>query len=171
MAEKKASLIPGVSLILIGLWFFLHQYFFFSSHWMRIYPFLLLFFALFLILETFRRNHSNSLFWGVVFFIIGLFFFLRNFGIIDYYYADEYWPVFLLAFGFGFLVLFLFNPKDWGVIIPASIFLFLGIGFSSRTFLGMFWGWDSFIEKYWPAVLIVIGLGILFQGFQNKKNK
>lgn len=170
MADKKGSLIPGMVLIFIGLWFLTRQFFFFAS-WMRLYPLILLLFAFFLILETFRRHHTGGLFWGIVFFIIGLFFFLRNFGIIGYFYADEYWPIFLLAFGCGFLALFLFNPKDWGLIIPASIFLFLGIGFSSQTFLNVFWGWDSFLEKYWPVALIVIGLSILFQGFQNKKDE
>jgi hypothetical protein len=130
-----------------------------------------LFFALFLIIETFRRHHPNSLFWGVIIFIVGLFFFFRNFGIIDYFYADEYWPIFLLAVGCGFLALFLFNPKDWGLIIPASIFLFLGVGFSSRTFLGVFWGWERFIEKYWPVILVVIGLSVLVHGFHKNDHK
>jgi len=171
MADKKGSLIPGVLLILIGLWFLARRFIFFTSHWMQIYPLMLLFFAGFLIIETFRGHRSGALFWGITFFFIGLFFLFRNYGIIRYYYADEYWPIFLLALGCGFLALFILNPKEWGLVIPASVFIFLGIGFSLQTFNRLFWGWENFIDRYWPVILIIIGLGVLIDGFQKRNSK
>jgi hypothetical protein len=165
MVENKRSLIPGILFIVIGLWLFARRFFFFTPYWICIYPIILIFFAILLFIETSRRHHSGSLFWGVVLLSVGGFFFLRNFGIIPYFYADEYWPIFLLCLGMGFIALYILNPRDWGIIIPAGLFLFFGIGFSLHTFHAYFWGWERFIENYWPMILIVIGLGVLIRGF------
>lgn len=171
MVEKKGSLIPGILFIVIGLWLFARRFFFFTPYWIRIYPIILIFFAVLLFIETSRRNHSGSLFWGVVLLSVGGFFFLRNFAIIPYFYADEYWPIFLLSLGMGFIALFVLNPRDWGIIIPAGLFLFFGIGFSLHTFHTYFWGWERFIENYWPMILILIGLGVLIRGFLPPQKK
>ena len=164
MAERQKSLVPGVLLIIIGLWLLAHRFFYFNLHWFRVYPVVLILFAALLFVETFRRHHSGALFWGVVVFVVGVFFALRNFEIIPYYYADEYWPVFMMAMGLGFLALFVFRPGDWGVLIPAGIFLFFGTAFALRTFGLWFWGWGRFLENYWPVVLIFIGVGVLASG-------
>jgi len=171
MVEKKGSLVPGILLIVIGLWFFARRFLYFTPHWIRIYPVLFILFGIFLFFETFRRQHSGALFWGVVFLFLGGFFSLRNFGIIPYFYADEYWPIFLLAVGVGFVGLFAFRPRDWGVLIPAFLFLFFGVGFSLHTFPGYFWGWERFLENYWPIILILVGLGVFVSGLQGRKKK
>ena len=169
MSERKASLVPGVLLIVIGTWIFLQRFFHLSFYWFRVYPVLLVLFGGFLIYHTFARRRSGGLFCGVVLLILGAFFFLRNFDFIPYFYADEYWPLFLVASGLGFVALFMFDPKEWGVLIPAGFLLFFGVGFSMRTFHGYFWGWDRFVETYWPAVLILIGAAVLVRGFLPKK--
>lgn len=158
MAEKRGSLVPGVLFIAIGLLLFIRRFFDFEPHWFHIYPVLMFLISVFLFIETVRRRHSGSLFWGVVFFILGIFFCLRNFAIIPHFYPDEYWPVFLVALGAGFVAQFVYRPQNWGVLIPAGLFLFFGVGFSMYTFHGYFWGWESFIENYWPIALILIGI-------------
>jgi len=166
MGEKKRSLFPGVFLIAIGLWLLVRRFVCFQPFQFRIYPILFILFALFLFVETFRRNHSGAFFWGIVLFFIGGFYFLRNFEIIHYFYADEYWPIFLLAPGVGFIALFIRRPKEWGVLIPGGLLLFFGLGALLRTFHGYLWGMENFIEAYWPVVLILIGLGVFLSGFQ-----
>ena len=168
MIENKRSLIPGFLFIVVGLLLFARRIFDFSPQWSRAYPVLFVLFALFLFVESFRRKHTGTLFWGAVFFVLGSFFFLRNFEIIPYFHPDEYWPIFLLAMGLGFLALFIFRPREWGVLIPAGLLLFFGIGFAMRTFHGYFWGWDRFIEDYWPVVLILIGVGVFMSSLLHK---
>ncbi len=166
MTEKKGSLLPGIVFIIVGLWLFARRFHFFSPHSYRIYPILLICFALFLFFETIRRRHSGALFWGVVMLVVGGFYFLRNFEIIPHFYIDEYWPIFLLALGLGFITLFIYHPRDWGVLIPGVLFLFFGMGFSLRSIDEFFWRWEHILENYWPIILIVIGLGVFMSGLQ-----
>lgn len=168
MIEKKASLVPGILLIAVGLWLFVNRINVLSYYSFRIYPILMILFAVFLFEEAVRRRHSGALFWGVVVFLVGGFFLLRNFEIIPHFYAEEYWPIFLIAMGFGFITKFVFNPKDWGVLIPGGLFLFFGIGFSMRTLSGYFWRWEYIVEDYWPVILIVIGAAVLLSGLRKK---
>ena len=168
MTEKRGSLIPGILFIVLGSWLFIRRFYFFKSYSYHIYPILLILFAIFLFIETIRRGHSGALFWGIVILVIGGFYFLRNFEIIPYFYIDEYWPIFLLALGMGFIALFIYHPRDWGVIIPAALFLFFGIGFSLNTFNGYFWRWEHILENYWPVILIIVGLGVLVGGLKRK---
>lgn len=168
MTDKKGSLVPGILFIVVGLWLFARRFHFLSPYSFHIYPILLLLFALFLFIETGRRRHSGPLFWGVVILIIGGFYSLRNYEIIPHFYLDEYWPIFLVAPGMGFFALFVFHPRDWGVLIPAVLFLFFGVGFSLQTFNGYFWEWERIMVTYWPVILIIIGLGIFLGGVQRK---
>jgi peptidoglycan/LPS O-acetylase OafA/YrhL len=170
MDEKKSSLIPGVLFIVLGLWLFARRFPFLEHHSFQIYPVLLVLFAGFLLYEMSRRRNTSALFWGVVVLVVGAFFFLRNYGVVSYYYADEYWPVFIFALGLGFLALFIYRPRDWGVLIPAGIFLFFGGILCIRLFHGYFWHWEDIIEQYWPVLLIVIGIGVLAGGLLRPSN-
>lgn len=169
MAAKKGSIIPGVLLVTIGLWIFSRNLRYSHDLAFQVYPILLMVFALFLFIETYRRHNSNALFWGIVIFVVGGFYLLRNYDLIPYFYIEEYWPIFLVALGLGFVGLFAFNPKDWGVLIPACIFLFFGAGFSLNSLHSFPWRWERYLENYWPVILIIIGLGIFLNGFTKRQ--
>ena len=168
MGTKKPSLVPGVFFIWIGLWYLARRIFIFTDYWNLITPFFLVGFGLFLFIETLRRNQTNTLFWGVVFSLIGVFFVMRNFGIIPFYYSDEYWPIFLLAIGLAFFAQFIMKPADWGVLIPSIIFLTIGVGFSLHTFQYSFLGVRLFFNTYWPLLLILIGIIVILGGLKEK---
>ncbi len=104
MTEKKGSLIPGILFIVIGLWLLSRSFYCFRPHWFRVYPVLVLLFAIFLLIEALRRRHSGTLFWGTVVLLVGVFFALRNFGVIPYFYNDEYWPVVVIIVGLAMFV-------------------------------------------------------------------
>ncbi len=165
MGKHRKSLVPGFILIFIGLWMFASNHHYFHNKWGMLYRALILLFAAVFFIDAIRGNKSNMIFWGTTFSIAGAFFFLRNFNVIPYYEIDEYWPVFLIALGAGFFSLFLLNLKDWGALVPAALFLFLGIGFSLTHMLHTFWDFENFIEKYWPVLLIFIGVGLMANGF------
>lgn len=171
MIEKRNSFIPGILFILIGLVFLAKRVFDIDFFWPRLYPILMGFIGVILIIEMARQKRSGPLFWGVILITLGSFFFARNYDIIPYFYVDEYWPVFMLALGLGFVAMFLYNPRDWGSLIPAALFLFFGLGFSMRTFHGYAWGLDRFVETYWPFILVIIGGGIVIRSlFQSDKD-
>ena len=89
MEEKKHSLLPGILLILIGFWILGNRFFPDQNQWERFYPFLLIGFAGFHLIEFAHAHKPQRLFWGVFFSLVGIFFLLRNYDIIPYLYFDE----------------------------------------------------------------------------------
>ncbi|NIR51432.1 hypothetical protein GWO43_22905, partial [candidate division KSB1 bacterium] len=162
MANRERSLIPGVILILLGLYFLLDRLNVFYFRWEYLYPLILLGLGVLFLVAIFTKKDKGAAFPATILLILGLFFFLRNYGLLPYefylYYIEDYWPIFLIAFGLGFLVLFSVKPEDWGVLIPGGILLFFGVVFLLRN-MRLFY-WRDFAD-FWPVILIAIGLGIV----------
>lgn len=74
----------------------------------------------------------------------------------------ELWPAFLIVVGMAFVMLYLFDEREAGVLIPAAILLAIGIVVLLAN-LGLI-GTDPWrlVGTYWPIILIAIGLGGLF---------
>ncbi len=89
--------------------------------------------------------------------------FLRRSGLLDTVPWD--WPATLCCvLGLSFLVLYLFDPRRVGVLVPVAIFGGLGT-------LYYLWWWDLmdwydvryYVQTYWPALLILWGLGFILR--------
>lgn len=170
MNKNSSSLFVGLIFILVGVGLLMDKMDMFSFGWHEIYPVIFLLIAAVSFINAFSGN-KNSAFWGGVFGVLGVFFALRNFDIIDYYWFDEFWPIFLIALGVGFIVLYIFNPKDWGVLIPGAILTGLGVLFIFEAMNLI----DDFFEvvfdtmwTYWPLVLVLIGVGLILGSMKRK---
>jgi uncharacterized membrane protein HdeD (DUF308 family) len=168
MSEKKASTIPGIVLILIGLVILLNRFDIVDWYWQDIYPIGLIILGLLFFYSVIFRKNTNAVFGGTVCLLLGIFFFLRNYDLMPFYFWDEIWPVILIAFGIGFIVLYVFKPEDWGVLIPGSILLFIGLVALAHT-MDLYWRTEELVEHYWPVILIVIGGGLVISSFIRKK--
>ncbi|MBN2008450.1 hypothetical protein JW960_03790 [candidate division KSB1 bacterium] len=169
MTKNQRSIMPGIILILIGAYLLLNQLDVINIYWSDVYPVVILVIGLSLVILSIRKQNHGAIFWGTIFTLIGVMFGLRNFGIMPYYYMDELWPAFLLIIGFAFVMLFVVNPRDWGVLIPGGILLFLGMIFLFRN-LELYWARDILVT-YWPLVLILIGGLIIWDSFQKKSKQ
>ena len=169
MAKRERSLVPGVVLILIGVYFLLRELNLIHLRWRELYPVVLLALGLLFLVAAFRREDKGAAFPGTVLLVLGIFFALRNYDLapISYYLYDvgDYWPVFLLAFGLGFVVQFFFARHDWGLLIPGGVLLFLGVMFLFRN-LGLFYWWH--FADLWPVILILIGLAMVISGLRKR---
>ena len=163
MSERKSSLLPGFILIVIGSLLLLNRITGFRADWGKIFPVLMLTLAILLFIDTFRKGHTGPLFWGTVLMGLGVFFLLRNYRLIPYFYSDEYWPVFFIAGGLGFLALFIHSPANWGVLIPAFFFILVGVRSGLSTFDLSIRGLERWIDTYWPVIFILLGLVVLFR--------
>lgn len=100
----------------------------------------------------------NRWFFGLLLILAGALGLLNNFEIIDINFRTllkDFWPVLLILWGFSIL----FAAKEW---IMGTILVGLGVLFLGRN-LDLFmvdfaWLWKVF----WPAVIILIGLSLLF---------
>ncbi|MFQ5640281.1 MAG: LiaI-LiaF-like domain-containing protein [bacterium] len=169
MEKREKSFTPGVILIVIGLYFLLDQLNLFHFSWREIFPVALLLLGSLFLVSIFTRKDKSAAFPATVLLVLGAFYFLRNFDLLPYdfylYRMRDYWPVFLIAFGLGFIVLFLLNTHDWGLMIPGGLLLFFGVTFLLDK-IGFLY-WDDFVE-YWPVILIAIGTGIVVANLRKK---
>lgn len=154
--RNRVSLI-GAILVLIGVALLLRQ-----MHMLDISGKKLLFIALALyggatVTRSLLYNVRHKIFWGSLCFFSGILLTLKEYGLV-YGSAPMFLPAVLVIFGFSFLVLFIFNVRDWHLIIPSL--LFIGLGASLMlTELRMLYAeqvWHV-LRNYWPVALILMG--------------
>ena len=118
----------------------------------------------------FNRGVRGQIFWGTVLFLFSLQFLLRSFELIEFkpYFFS---PVTLFIVGAGFLMMYLSNYHAVHLLVPTLLCLGLGgtllfaeLGYIERYEI---WPW---IQRYWPAGLIVIGLALLFRHKNTSQN-
>ena len=66
----------------------------------------------------------------------------------------DLWPLFLIAPGAGFLLMYRFGSKETGLLIPGLVLLVLGVFF----LIG-----GGLEEYFWPVILIGVGILILLR--------
>ena len=171
-ATKRSSIFPGMILIIIGTMLLVHKIIPEFMNWRHIYPLILLALGVSMILSVSFKSKTGkgAVFPGTILFFIGLFFFLRNFGLVEYYYVREIWPIFIFIVGLGFLALFIAKPSDTGVLIPAVILLFIGvISLLNKLYLIDIELWEI-VSDYWPVILIVVGAGIILGSLKRERH-
>jgi hypothetical protein len=171
MSKNNSSLVIGSIFILIGAGLLLDRLELFMFGWEQIYPVL---FLLISALSFFNAatGQKNSAFWGGIFAVLGVFFFLRNFDFISFFWFSDFWPIILIALGVGFLFLYIFNPRDWGALIPASILLFIGTLFaldSMELIEDAFEIVYDVFSVYWPLVLVLVGASLIINSLRTTK--
>ncbi len=170
MNPHKNSIWPGLILILIGALLLVHKLTPFSFGWYEIYPLILIALGVLIFGSVIGKREKKAVFFGTFLFLLGAFFLLRNYDIIPYYYLREVWPIILIILGLSFLSIFIVKPSDWGLLVPALIFLFLGVIFLLQRFHIIYWDvWDN-IVYYWPVILIIIGGAIIIGALKKQPN-
>ena len=151
--SKNSSYALGALLIILGIFMLIVQFGY--VNWGKFWPFILIiggtlfFFGFFL-----NRKNFGLIMPGTILFIIGVLFLYTSHS--HWHYMEELWPTFILAPGVGLLLMFLFGPKGNAFWIPGSILVTLALIFYAR-----FW----YFFRYWPIVLILVGLYLIFSGF------
>ena len=161
MATRRRPLLTGIILIVLGLYFLANRLDLPLPVFEQVYPFLFLLFAAASAYRIEGWGRREGVFGTIFFLTLGVFFLLRNFDYIPYIYHP--WPVWLIAAGLGCVAGFVFVPSDWGLLIPGSALLLFGGSFLLREY-------DIYLDatRYWPVILIAIGLGVLLKGLRKQ---
>ena len=116
-----------------------------------------------IVVKGFSADRHGKIFWGTVLFLYSIYFFLNEFDFIQYYH-HIFLPSTFLILGAAFFMVFVSNIREWALLIPALFFGGIGVAFLMSE-LGYMYDEDVWyvLWHYWPILLIVIGLGILFK--------
>lgn len=157
---RKNSFLPGLFLLLFGVYFLLQQLN--IELWSGIFtwPSLLAIIGLALLLQSYKQNDPNNLLPGVVLLGVGLHFHLK--GLLAIW--PDHFAMIILIVGLGFI----FRAQKTkhgmfeGIILLciASFFLFSD---TLLNLLGIVGIGLSTIQTFWPVLLIVFGAFLLLK--------
>ena len=156
MANGKGVPAFGIILLALGMLLLLDSLDAICFHWSYI---LIGIGAIFCVM-AFASEDKGVIFPGVIIGLIGLFFLMRRYGVLEDSMADL-WPVFPIIVGIAFLTLYIFRPSDVGLLFPAGIMLFFGVGFLAYNYMFIDLNPARLIGKYWPLILIAIGVKMI----------
>ncbi len=144
----------GILLILVGLFLIFNHT---LNLRLELWPLALLIPGIFFL---FGANIENSGLFipGTILTFLGLFFFFNV--ATSWGYHDYLWPLYVFAVSLAFYVTAIFG-KNRDFYVPANILLIITIGlfFISLKF-----------TKFWPVILIVLGLWIIFDSKNFKRS-
>jgi hypothetical protein len=115
------------------------------------------------VVQAFITRRRGVIFWGSLLFFVSVIMIAHRFVLIDF--APWNMPAtFALALGLSFLMLFFFDPRRFGVLIPVIFFGGYGV-------LYYLWWWDvidwfemrHYVFTYWPVFVILWGLSLIFR--------
>jgi hypothetical protein len=163
--QKKSSGLPvfGVFLILLGAGFILNKLQVFHYSWGIILWVCLGVVGVVTVVQAFITRRRGVIFWGSLLFFVSVIMIAHRFVLIDF--APWNMPAtFALALGLSFLMLFFFDPRRFGVLIPVIFFGGYGV-------LYYLWWWDvidwfemrHYVFTYWPVFVILWGLSLIFR--------
>ena len=156
--EKRPSLVPGLLLIVVGIIFLVANLGAFRLSGELIWTYLLIIIgAAFWLGFIFDRSRVGGLMPGSILLTLGILFHYtstRGWDTLSYL-----WPFFILAPAFGFYAMFIFGNREKGLLIPAGILTVIALFFFLQ-------GTSRNLRLVWPAIFIVLGVLLLFQGLR-----
>jgi hypothetical protein len=158
---NSKSRIFGVLLIALGSMLLLDRLEVISLGGGRIFWMFLGIWGGLLAVQGFSMKRRGRIFWGSLLFFLGIFFSLDAWDLI--WLTDELrFGGISLALGLAFVMLYAFEPRNFGVLVPAVLF----VGFGAAMILVEYdyldwWEVRRVIRTYWPLVLILWGAAML----------
>ncbi len=149
MASSKQRLLQGVGLIVLGIVFLLFN--FSDLRARELWPLFLIAGGLyFYAMYFFERTNYGVLMPATILTVYGLMFLYNALG--GWYEMHGLWPLFIIAPGLGFLLMYIGGKKEQGLLIPGWILTGIGtvflLAFHESGFL-------------LPALLILLGVVLL----------
>jgi hypothetical protein len=155
--------IVGIVLIVFGVGLFLRRLEVLHYRWGVLFWAALAIAGFAAVVQAFISKRRGVVFWGSLLFFVSVSAVLSKLSLFGYAPWDVP-AIGSLALGFSFLILFLFDPRQFGVLVPTLLFGGYGV-------LYFLWWWDILdwyqmkhvLFTYWPVIIILWGLSLLFR--------
>lgn len=162
-AMKRQFSWLGGGLILFGTLMLLRKFHLIHLQFSQIVFGFMILWGLVQVGRGFAAAIGGKVFWGTILFLFGVFFFLKQIDSLDIG-GHMVVPSAFLILGIAFFMMWMNNVRDWYLIAPALFFGGVGVAFMASE-LGYLSYWDvwEMLHRYWPVVIIMIGLAIMFK--------
>ncbi len=173
MRKRTGPIVPGVVLILLGLFFLLQQFAPDLLGWGNVWPiFPTLGGLAFLGGWLFSQERDPGLlFVGTGATLVGAFFFLFTLGVFEWDDMGQWWPAFPIIGGVAFLALFAGGRfRDWGAAGVGCVAIIVGVVAFGFTLLSLPRSLMTTLVDLWPLGLILIGLIGLVSAFFRRRD-
>lgn len=163
METKPRIALFGILLVLVGVALLLEKLDLVQFGWTRILWAAVSLLGAAIVIRAFVSNGRGRIFWGTILFLYGLLFLLRSSQLLEIDF-EVLMPASVIILGFGFLMLFVYDPKDWHLLIPSLILLTFGGAFM-LTEVGIIRRWELWesIGTWWPLILILVGFSLILR--------
>lgn len=149
MSTQSRQLFPGILLIVLGIFFLITNLA--DINIGGLWPLVLLVPGVyFFVLYFMNRGNFGVLMPATVLTVIGILFLYCEY--TGWGAMHDLWPLFMIAPGIGFFLMYFLGRRDRGFLIPGGILTGLGLLFLVNL-------QDS--EIFWPILLILVGLLLL----------
>ena len=163
--KQRKTMVPGLILILVGLWALLNSLGFAWMRMDRLWPLVLVVVGLLSIYGGLTRDprDPDSVWFGSTATLCGGLFLYFTLGTIMWDDLAWLWPAFVVIAGVSWLIAWLVDWKKVSNAVIGIVALIVGgVGFLFTTGqiaadIGLS------IASWWPLILIVIGLGLIAQ--------
>lgn len=156
---RKTGNLMGVLLLIVGMVLLFNNLGLITLSWKMLWPIFPMLVGVSLFLQFFRSRDKGVLIPATMLTGVGLFFFLFTLPHgIPWSGMGLWWPVFPLFLGLGFFFAYLADTKDTSLLFPATVLLVVG-----SVFLATNVQWAKTYLKYWPVILIIVGI-VVFLG-------
>jgi hypothetical protein len=159
---KRFSLF-GLALVLIGALLLVDRLHILSIGPGMIYLPIFMLLGLVLAVRGFSAGRQGKVFWGTVIFLFAIYFLMKRTNFWDFHFYMMPAATFLIL-GIGFVMMFVNNPREWAVLIPAILIGGLGVTLVLIEH-GYLYQWDVWdvARLWWPVAIILIGLSLLLR--------
>lgn len=163
--QKKSNGLPmfGIFLILLGTGLILNKLHVFRFSWGIILWVCMGLVGVMAVVQAFSMRRRGVVFWGSLLFFVSVTMIAHRFVLADFAPWDMP-ATFALALGLSFLMVFIYDSRRFGVLVPVLLFGGYGV-------LYYLWWWDvidwfemrHYIFTYWPVFVILWGLTLIFR--------
>lgn len=165
--KRDSSAIVGIILILTGIALVLGQYDLFGFKYLRSYGFFIV--GIIFLVQGISNSSQPRIYFSTVITLFGLYYILDTVNII-YAYRELNIPIYVLILGLSFYPMFFFGNRKLNHLLVGNLITLIGLMF-------LFWHLEvidhhfliKFIDRYWPLILIILGLIFLIGSFQHQR--
>lgn len=154
---RKTGNLMGFVLLIVGMVILFHNLGLITLSWKVLWPAFPLLVGLLLYFQFYNSRDKGILIPATLLTGIGIFFFFFTLpNGLPWARMGQWWPIFPLFLGLGFFFTYLADRKDTGLLIPTTVLLVVG-----GIFLAGNVEWAMTYLRYWPIILILVGLVVL----------